>query len=178
MGDGELTDVVRIILAGEPEPYRERQRAFQRGKTGAPITYSYKVGSTRQYQAWLRDAAQQAMEGRELFDCAVEMTMTAYMPIPKSMRKAERILAERELLPVTKRPDTTQLLKAAEDAFNQVVWTDDARVSDHVLRRRYSPRPRLEILVRPLIDGTDLIVRHRSVEDDEPAARSLQGALL
>jgi Holliday junction resolvase RusA-like endonuclease len=135
------------VLSGEPAPYRERQRAFQTGKHGAPITNSYKTGSTRKYQDWLRQAAQEAMGDREPFDCAVVLTMTAYMPIPKSMRKADRALAERELLPHTRRPDQTQILKCAEDAFNRVVWTDDSRVSDHILRKRYSPRPRLEISV-------------------------------
>ena len=143
-------DTVRIILAGTPEPYRERQRAFQTGKSGRPITYSYKTGGTRQYQQWLRQAAMEAMAGRPPFDCAVCMTMTAYMPMPSSLRKAERALAERELLPHTKRPDTTQLLKAAEDAFAAVVWRDDSLVAEHRLAKRYSPRPRLEIEVQPL----------------------------
>jgi hypothetical protein len=43
----------------------------------------------------------------------------------------------------------TQILKAAEDAFNKVVWTDDARVCRHILGKFYSPKPRLEIEVRP-----------------------------
>lgn len=47
-------------------------------------------------------------------------------------------------------PDTSNLLKAIEDAFKGVIWADDARVSDHVLRKRYSIRPRLEIDVRPV----------------------------
>jgi Holliday junction resolvase RusA-like endonuclease len=137
------------VLSGEPAPYRERQRAFQTGKHGAPITYSYKTGSTRKYQDWLRRAAQEAMAGRPLFDGAVVLIMTSYMPIPKSMRKSDRALAERELLPHIVRPDQTQILKAAEDAFNKVVWTDDARVARHILGKLYSPKPRLEITVRP-----------------------------
>jgi hypothetical protein len=28
--------------ADAPQPYRERQRAFQRGRDGRPLTYSYK----------------------------------------------------------------------------------------------------------------------------------------
>jgi Holliday junction resolvase RusA-like endonuclease len=143
------SDVIRIVLSGEPTPYRERQRAFQTGKTGVPITYSYKVKSTRVYQDWLRKEAQNVMKGRQPFDCPIVMIMTAYMPIPQSMRKGDRALAERELLPHAVRPDQTQILKAAEDAFNKVVWTDDARVCRHILGKFYSPRPRLEIEVRP-----------------------------
>jgi Holliday junction resolvase RusA-like endonuclease len=143
-------DPVQITLAGVPEPYRERQRVAQMDRHGKLITYSYKSGSTRLYQTWLRQAAQDAMDGRSPFDCAVVLEMTAYMPIPSSLRKAERLLAEQELLPVIRRPDSVQLLKAVEDALTAVVWTDDARVADHVLRRRYSPRPRLELVVRSL----------------------------
>ena len=64
------------------------------------------------------------------------MTMTAFMPIPASgMRKADRPLAERELLP-TPSGRTPQLLKAIEDAFKSVVWSDDARVAEHRLSKR------------------------------------------
>ena len=137
---------IKIVLAGVPEPYRERQRVFQAGKDGTPRTYSYKAGSTRQYQQWLRQAAAEAMNGVPPLDCPVSMTLIAFMPIPKSsLRKAERALAERELLPHCRRPDLTGLLKAIEDALTQVVWTDDARVAEHHLAKRYSPRPRLEI---------------------------------
>ena len=53
-----------------------------------------------------------AMAGRPPLDCAVCLTMTAFMPIPTSgLRKAERALAEQELRPHAKRPDMTQLLK-------------------------------------------------------------------
>ena len=65
-------------------------------------------------------------------------------------------------------------MKAAEDAFNGVVWTDDARASDHVLRRRYSPKPHLEIEIHPIVtmpavDGSRVTERK---------AMPLQGALL
>ena len=145
-GDGQAA--VHIELSGVPVPYVERQRAFQKGVGGQPITYSYKAGTTRTYQNWLRDAAMRAMGDRPPLTGPLVMTMTAYMPMPKSMRKADRLLAEQELLPVTKRPDTTNLLKAIEDAFKHVVWGDDSQVSDHMLRRRYSPRPRLVVEVR------------------------------
>jgi Holliday junction resolvase RusA-like endonuclease len=142
--------MIKIVLSGVPEPYRERQRAFQTGRGGAPITYSYKAGGTRQYQAWLRQAAQEAMDGQAPLDGPLSMTMVAFMPIPGSLRKAEKALAERELLPHAKRPDMTQLLKAAEDALSNVVWRDDSLVAEHRLAKRYSPRPRLEIEVKPL----------------------------
>ena len=123
---------------------------FQKSKGGAALTYSYKTHPVRVYQQWLRDAAMRAMGPRPPLTGPLVMTMTAFMPMPQAMRKADRLLAEQELLPVTKRPDTTNLLKTIEDAFKHVVWGDDSQVSDHVLRRRYSPRPRLEIDVSSL----------------------------
>ena len=99
---GDDQAVVHIELSGVPVPYVERQRAFQKGVGGLPITYSYKTRPVRTYQQWLRDAAMRAMGDRPPLTGALVMTMTAFMPAPKSMRKADRLLAERELLPVTK----------------------------------------------------------------------------
>ncbi len=119
-------------------------------KSGRPITYSYKAAGTREYQAWLRQAAQDAIAGQPPLDCPVVLTLTACMPIFSSgMRKADRLLAERELLPHAKRPDTCNLLKAIEDAFKAVIWSDDARVAEHRLSST-SPRPRLVVEVRPI----------------------------
>lgn len=140
---------VRLVVAGSPVPYRERQRAFQKDSTGRPITYSYKQRSTRDQQTVLRLAASNAMASRLPFAEPVVLDVIFYMPIPSGMRKADRRLAEEECLPHGKRPDRTQLIKTVEDALNGVVWTDDSLVVGGEAVKLYSPKPRTEIDVRP-----------------------------
>jgi len=66
------------------------------------------------------------------------------------MRVSDRRLAEQGLLWHTKRPDRTNLIKAAEDALNMVVWADDGQVCAGSATKRYSTRPRIEIMVTTL----------------------------
>ena len=142
---------IRIKLGGIPQVYRERQRVPDGQER--PADHVFLQGRrTRSYQLWLRQAAQDAMDGRPPLDCAVCMTMTAFMPIPTGPAQGRRALAEQRAAAAPKRPDMTQLLKPAEDAFTAVVWVDDARVAEHRLRKVYRPRPRLEVEVRPIAD--------------------------
>lgn len=46
-----------------------------------------------------------------------------------------------------KRPDTTNLLKAAEDALNGVVWQDDGMIQSISGEKYYSKVPRIELYV-------------------------------
>lgn len=140
---GILPTPITIVLSGDPQPYAERARVF-----GGRV-WSHRPTSLQTYQAWLRNAAQIAMDGRPPLTGPVKLTLTAFMPIPKSMRKTDRALAELELLCHIKRPDMTQLLKCAEDACNKVVWNDDAQLCEHALSKRYSPRPRLVMIAEP-----------------------------
>jgi Holliday junction resolvase RusA-like endonuclease len=80
----------------------------------------------------------------------LELEMKAYCPIPKSMPKNLRELAEEEKLRQGKRPDLSNQIKLFEDAGNGVIFQDDARISRIVAEKWYSPRPRLEITVRAL----------------------------
>jgi Endodeoxyribonuclease RusA len=145
---------IRITLAGEPRPYRERQTVR------AGHTWSYRPGTVRTYATWLRNAAQDAMDGRAPFDCAVTLTMAVYMPMPKHLRKGERLLAEQELLPVIRRPDTSQLLKLARGRAHC------GRMDRRCPGRRASPRQALLALPAP---------RDRDPTDRIPA-RSAEGA--
>ncbi len=71
------------------------------------------------------------------------------MPIPASFSKRKRLDAiERRLRPTTK-PDWDNIAKTI-DALNKVVWPDDAAVVDAVVRKFYSEKPALVIVVRAL----------------------------
>lgn len=169
-------DVVRVVLRGEPQPYRER--ASVHVKDGRAKIWSYRPQHVKTYQDHLRRAAEDAMDGRPLFQGAVELSVRAFMPMPKSMRKADRELAQLELLPHTKRPDLDGLIKAAKDAFKYRVWRDDALVAQYGRTFKvYSPHPRLELEVRQLLTMAD--APPCDDVEQEPFVRFVhQGALL
>lgn len=158
-GPPEPFDPVYITVTGTPVPYRERTSVFKRakeGRGGQPIG-SVGVASRRpagvvHFQNHLRQAAQEAMDGRELITGPVRLTVRVYVEIPKSMPKWQLQLIHEGLWHPTKRPDFVNFWKAAEDALKSRVWHDDSQVvrGSDAGGKFYSHRPRLEIIVAPV----------------------------
>jgi Holliday junction resolvase RusA-like endonuclease len=82
---------------------------------------------------------------------AISLTARFFMPIPASMPKKFRISAEGEIMPHTKRPDADNLLKLISDAMNGIFFKDDNQISDLQIEKRYSAKPRIEVLIEDLI---------------------------
>lgn len=133
-----MVDRIHILVPGEP--IGKGRPRFGNGRTYTPE-------KTRSYETWVTFHARQAMAGRHVFFGACSVSVVAYMPIPKSWGlKAAREALEGRKHP-TGRPDGDNLLKAACDALNGVVWVDDAQAVEARVVKRYSDTPRLEISV-------------------------------
>jgi Holliday junction resolvase RusA-like endonuclease len=82
------------------------------------------------------------------FEGAVALEVTFYLPRPK--RFLTRTYASKPVAHTT-RPDADKALRVVKDALSNVVWHDDAQVTDVIARKRYCAAgefPRVEILVR------------------------------
>ena len=77
----------------------------------------------------------------------VSIQIMAYFPIPKSMRKSERELAEKEGLPVQTKPDIDNVLKGILDGLNGVAFVDDKQVYRIWAEKWYSLVPRTEVKI-------------------------------
>ena len=78
----------------------------------------------------------------------LEVTIDAYMPIPKSFSRMKRQMAmDGELRPVT-RPDASNIAKHIEDCFNKIFWGDDAQIVGLLVRKYYSDFPRWEVEIK------------------------------
>lgn len=76
----------------------------------------------------------------------IEMTMTAFLGIPKSWSKKKHQQALEGLLRPTKKPDTDNIAKI-KDALNGIAFVDDAQVIKETVSKEYSDQPRLEITI-------------------------------
>lgn len=102
----------------------------------------------RDFMAVIRQFATDAMNGRPLIDGPCELTIVATWPWPKSMSNRKRGLPGAHFK--TTKPDAGNVAKIIEDSMNAIVWTDDARVSDTHISKRYGDRPGLMVQVRAL----------------------------
>lgn len=71
-----------------------------------------------------------------------------YMPIPKSLPKNDRDLAEKEMLRHAKKPDVDNLCKLYLDVMTGLILQDDNCVSIGRALKIYSPNPRTVIFVQ------------------------------
>jgi Holliday junction resolvase RusA-like endonuclease len=130
---------VTIRLAGDP--HGKGRPRFVRS-TG----HAFTPAATRSYEAALRYAAQEAMEGRELLSGPLRIMVVAGFPIPTSFSKSKRLDALVGSVHPTKRPDCDNLLKCV-DALNGVVWADDKQIIEARIIKTYTGSPGLTIQV-------------------------------
>lgn len=82
------------------------------------------------------------MQGKPLMEGPIHIHVTAFMPAPK------KIPAERRGCPTTA-PDADNILKNALDAFNKIIWRDDAQIVEATILKQYSTAPALVVVARP-----------------------------
>lgn len=135
--------MIQIVLAGEPKG-KGRPR-FSRA-TGRAFT----PAATVTYESALRYAGYQAMNGALPLEGPLTIRIDAFVPVPKSWPKKKTASALSGELRPTGKPDGDNLAKMI-DALNEVVWRDDSQIVDWTIRKFYSDRPRLEIIVGSIL---------------------------
>ena len=78
----------------------------------------------------------------------LEVTVDAYLPVPKTFSRMKKAMAmSGEMRPTTK-PDADNLGKNILDCMNGLVWEDDRQIVGLMVRKFYSDNPRWEVEIR------------------------------
>lgn len=136
---------VLIVIEGAPFG-KQSVRAGLRGKH--VVTYMPK--ETVEYEDRCHWEAKASMQGRPLFEGPVELKLQLFYPIPASWPKRKQEAARLGQIVPTKKPDSSNCLKAIEDGFTGAVWVDDCQVVDHFITKRFSDNPCVVAIVTPL----------------------------
>lgn len=136
---------VLIVIEGAPFG-KQSVRVSTRGG----FATKYMPKETVEYEAECRREASASMRGRPLFSGPVELKLQLFFPIPKSWSKKAREAARLGQIVPTKKPDSSNCLKAVEDGFTGAVWVDDCQVVDHHITKRFSETPCVIAIVTPL----------------------------
>lgn len=81
-------------------------------------------------------------------DTPCEFYCKTYSPIPNSMNRIEKILAELGLIKHASKPDWDNLAKTYCDMIQKHLITDDSIIYKGCLEKLYSSKPRIEIRIR------------------------------
>jgi Holliday junction resolvase RusA-like endonuclease len=129
---------VRFTIFGLP-------KTWARVKTAAG-GHKYKPKEVADFQNRIRDEFIKGVEKHfRATDYAVMCQVIAYFPIPISMPKYRKEFCEDESMPFLSTPDIDNLQKNIFDALQYLAFANDSRVSDVLARKRYSPRPRMDV---------------------------------
>jgi Holliday junction resolvase RusA-like endonuclease len=110
----------------------------------------YTDAQTRAYEAMIKRVASFVMGSRPPLSGALSVSMRFRMPIPKSATKAlKAAMAAGEVAHISK-PDASNLVKAAEDALNGVMFHDDSQVVRLFVSKVYSDQPGLDVRIEAL----------------------------
>jgi Holliday junction resolvase RusA-like endonuclease len=137
-----MTGAVAIVIGGPPTA-KGRPRVTRRG-------FVYTPTKTRRYEAHGRLAAQLAMDGRPPISVPVRAKIVIDLPVLASWSGKRRDGALAGDIRPTTRPDADNYVKAALDAINAIVVTDDSLIVDLVVTKKYAAVPALTIVVTPL----------------------------
>ncbi len=130
-----------IELPGEPVP-KARAR-FGKG-------HAYTPARTASYERSLAWAYKAAMGSRKPLEGPLRVAVTAFMGIPKSWSRADRMQALAGVIRPTGKPDGSNILKSAEDSGNGILYVDDSQIVTATVSKLYAATPALRVEVEPI----------------------------
>lgn len=108
---------------------------------------AYTPAKTTAYESLIAYAGAVAMQGQQPFTGPLGMKLTAVFPIPASWPKKRRTEAHWH----TGKPDGDNIIKAAGDALNGIVWADDCQLARTAISKVYGDVPGLHVIVEALV---------------------------
>lgn len=176
--DGQLKLVagrrVMFTVPGLPKG-KERPRArIVTPKGKKPFATMYTPTGTKKYEAEVKAAAQKAMQ-HEPFQGPVSVTILIMLPMAKTMTKKRRARIEDGLEACTKKPDTSNVAKAVEDAMNDVVYKDDNQIIYSTIKKDYSDQPRVSVLVTEMVEPEPELLKPPTSTNADAAGLGKQG---
>lgn len=135
--------MIEIELAGTPRGKGRPRFSRKQGR-------AYTPAETVSYERALAHEAALVMRGQPILEGALQVVVTAFMPVPASWSRKKRDAALSCQAWPTGKPDCDNIIKVL-DALNQIVWRDDAQIVQAYVHKEYSERPRLRVQVYPLI---------------------------
>lgn len=130
---------ITVTVPGDPVA-KGRPRFTRTGR-------SYTPAKTEKFENLVRLAYSLQQPDLDPTEGPIELTVRAYFSIPKSWSKKKQAEAATEQMKKISKPDLDNCLKAVQDGLNGVAWKDDAQVADTHTSKRYSTRPRVDIII-------------------------------
>jgi len=137
-------NTITIIIPGKP-------CAWQRARSNGKARFDSPEQARNKLTIGQIGAA--AMAGKQPFECALEVIVSAFWPWPKSMSEKKRRTYGSQYF--VSRPDSDNVAKLLGDALNGIVWRDDAQIATLQVTKRYGLVPQTVVKVIPLVESNN-----------------------
>lgn len=136
---------VAFVIPGTPVG-KGRPKFARRGN----FVTTYTPEKTASYENLVKVKAEEAMQGRQLFEGAVAVEIALFVTPPASWsQKKQREALAGTVFPTSK-PDVDNVLKGIMDALNEIVFKDDKQAVDVTVIKRYADTARAVVKVEAL----------------------------
>lgn len=141
---------IRFVVPGPPKPLQRNRHRIVRKKDGSQFIANYLPAESRSEQGAVRMFAALAMAGRPPLEGALDLRMTAFLPVPASWSMKKQRDALSGTIRPTGKPDCSNLVKLVEDGMLQVCYRDDSQIVGLHVWKAYSDTPRTCVEIRCL----------------------------
>ena len=139
---------VRFTIPGEPVGKGRPRFRTIKCKDGRVFNKPYTPAKTRQYEERVKLHFMEQVGKRLMLECKLEIEILAVFSIAKSDSKAKRHAKLTQQLPVTKKPDGSNILKIVEDGLNLIAYKDDAQITKAAVEKEWGEAPRVVVTLR------------------------------
>lgn len=134
----------KFTILGEPAG-----KGRPKFSTKGPFPKAYTPEKTVNYETLVKLEYRRQCEDFHFPDgTALDLRIAAYYAIPKSANKKKRLLMLCHAIRPMKKPDNDNVVKIIQDALNLVAYHDDVQIVDCQLRKFYSDKPRVEVVIQ------------------------------
>lgn len=147
--EGRRFGDISFVLLGTPVPKGRPKAHNVHGHVAM-----YTPAKTRAYEARVGKAASDAMRGREIMPCSVQVRLLFHLKRPKSLSK--RVTTH------VKRPDVDNLAKAVLDGMEGHVYVNDSQIFDLHVTKEYGEPEGVLIEVHAMTIG-DMVFQYAKV---------------
>lgn len=153
LGEHALAEeVLRFVVHGKAAPAGSKKSVPKKGSPGQWIVIDDSAKS-RPWKNQVGERAAELWDGQPLLDCPLSVEFTFYRVRGVTQYRSGRyahLLKDSAPAYPTAAPDVLKTARAVEDALTGVVYRDDSRIVEELLRKRWGDRECVEVVVRTL----------------------------
>jgi len=120
---------------------KQRARTLKSG-------HSYNPPETVHYENLVKLSYQQQVDDKTMFPGALEVSITAFFPIPESYSNKKKEACRTNQIRPTTKPDCDNIAKIVCDALNKIAYNDDSQIVEIKIRKFYSDVPQVDVFMQ------------------------------